>query len=309
MVQYILLRIVKIIFTLFAVITVVFFLSRITGNPFEREFSDTGISEKQKQELMEHYGLDKPVIQQYFIYLRELIIHGNAGKSLSRGGIEVTTLYKNAFQMTLKLVLWAFILSPIIGIPLGIIGALKRNTLIGEGAMAIAFVGYAFPGFVIAIGLILIFSFKLGWLPSMGDSTIAHYILPVASLLVRRLATIARFTRSSMLDAMTQDYIRTARGKGLSERVVAYKHALRNSLIPVITKLGTEFISLLTGSLVIETIFSWPGFGFTIITAVQARDFPVIQFGVIITATIVVTVNLLVDILYGVVDPRIRTEA
>jgi len=297
------------ILTLFAIVTFVFFLSRITGNPFEREFQSTGITEEQKKELMEYYGLDKPVVQQYGIYLRELVLHGNAGRSLSRGGVSVVALYKDAFKMTLKLIIWPFLLAPIIGIPLGIIGALKRNTIVGEAAMGVAFVGYAFPAFVIAIGLILIFSYWLGWLPTMGDATLAHYILPIVSLLVRRLATVARFTRSSMLDAMTQDYIRTARGKGLSERVVAYKHALRNSLIPVVTKLGTAFIGLLTGSLVIETIFAWPGFGFTIVSAVQARDFPVIQFGVIITATIVITVNLIVDILYGVIDPRIRTEA
>jgi ABC-type dipeptide/oligopeptide/nickel transport system permease component len=189
------------------------------------------------------------------------------------------------------------------------IGAIKRNTALGQGAMAVAFVGYAFPGFVIAIGLILIFSYTLGWLPSMGDATPAHFIMPIVSLSVRRMASISRFTRSSMLDVMSQDYIRTARGKGLSERIVTYKHALRNSLIPVVTIFGTQLAGLLAGSLVVETIFSWPGFGYTLIRAVQNRDYPVVQFGVLVTATIVIVMNLLVDIVYGVIDPRIRTEA
>ncbi len=192
--------------------------------------------------------------------------------------------------------------------PFGVIGAIKKNTAIGQGAMAMAFVGYAFPNFVIAIGLILIFALYLGWLPSMGDATPLHFILPIITLSIRRMASIARYTRSSMLDVLSQDYIRTARGKGLSERIVLYKHALRNSLIPVVTIFGTQLAGLLAGSLIVETIFAWPGFGYLLITSVQNRDYAVVQFGVLITATIVIVCNLIVDILYGVIDPRIRTE-
>ncbi len=298
----------KTVATLFAVITAVFFLTRITGNPFEREFQDEGLTVEMRQELEAYYGLDKPVLMQYLIYLRELA-RGNAGRSLSGGGEPVTTMYWEAFQMTGKLIVWCFFIGPLFGIPLGMIGAIKRNTAIGEGAMAIAFVGYAFPNFVIAIGLILIFSYTLGWLPSMGDATPAHFIMPIITLSIRRMASISRYTRSSMLDVLSQDYIRTARGKGLSEKIVTYKHALRNSLIPVVTIFGTQLAGLLGGSLIAETIFAWPGFGYTLITAVQDRDYPVVQFGVLVTAAIIIVMNLIVDIVYGVIDPRIRTEA
>ena len=298
----------KTLATLFAVITTVFFLTRITGNPFEREFQDEGLTVEMRQELEKYYGLDKPVWMQYLVYLRELA-RGNAGRSLSGGGDSVTTMYWQAFQMTGKLIVWCFFIGPLFGIPLGIIGAIKRNTAIGEGAMAMAFIGYAFPNFVVAIGLILIFSYTLGWLPSMGDATPAHFIMPIITLSIRSMASISRYTRSSMLDVMSQDYIRTARGKGLSEKIVTYKHALRNGLIPVVTIFGTQLAGLLTGSLIAETIFAWPGFGYTLISAVQDRDYPVVQFGVLITAAIVIVMNLIVDIVYGVIDPRIRTEA
>ncbi len=298
----------KTLVTLLAVITAVFFLTRITGNPFEREFQDEGLTQEMLQELEEYYGIDKPILIQYLIYLRELLLRGNAGRSIMRGGDPVTVVYWQAFQMTGKLIIWCFFIGPLIGIPLGIIGAIKRNTAIGDGAMAMAFVGYAFPNFVIAIGLILIFSYTLGWLPSMGDATPGHFIMPIFTLSIRRIASISRFTRSSMLDVMSQDYIRTARGKGLSERIVTYKHALRNSLIPVVTIFGTQIAGLLAGSLIVETIFAWPGFGYTLITAVKGRDYPVVQFGVLITAAIVIVMNLIVDIAYGYIDPRIRTE-
>ena len=305
--NFLILRGLKTLATLFAVVTAVFFLTRITGNPFETEFQAEGLTPEALQALEEYYGIDKPVWTQYVVYLRELS-RGNAGRSVTRD-LPVTTMYWQALQMTGKMIVWCFFVGPLLGIPLGMIGAIRRNTAIGSSAMALAFVGYAFPNFVIAIGLILIFSFSLGWLPSMGDATPAHFIMPVVTLSIYSMAGIARFTRSSMLDAMSQDYIRTARGKGLSERIVTYKHALRNSLIPVVTIFGTQLAGLLTGSIIVETIFAWPGFGYTLITAVQFRDYSVVQFGVLIVASIVIVVNLIVDIVYGIIDPRIRTEA
>ena len=299
----------KTLLTLLAVITVVFLMTRISGNPFEMEYRDEGLTAETMQQLEEYYGLDKPVWTQYLIYLRELA-KGNAGKSVTTyAGMPVTTVYWQAIQMTGKLIVWCFFFGILFGVPLGIIGAVKRNTVIGEAAMALAFVGYAFPDFVIAIGLILIFSYNLGWLPSMGDATPAHLVMPVITLSIRRMAAISRFTRSSMLDVMSQDYIRTARGKGLSERIVTYKHALRNSLIPVVTIFGAQLSGLIAGSIVIETVFARPGFGYTLIAAVTANDYPVVQFGVLIVAVVVIVINLIVDILYGVIDPRIRTEA
>ena len=299
---------VKSLVTLLAVITAVFLLTRVSGDPFALEYQDEGLTPEMRQQLEEYYGLDKPVLTQYLIYLRELA-QGNGGKSItSYPGVPVTTIYWQAIQMTGELVVWCFFIGLLVGVPIGVIGAIKRNTAVGQGAMAIAFLGYAVPDFVVAIGLILIFSYTLGWLPSMGDATPAHLIMPIVTLSIGRIAEISRFTRSSMLDVMSQDYIRTARGKGLSERIVVYKHALSNSLIPVVTIFGGQLASLIAGSVIVETIFARPGFGYTLIVAVTARDYPVVQFGVLIVAAVVIVLNLIVDILYGVIDPRIRSE-
>ena len=308
MLQFIMRRGLKAFATMFLVLTVVFFFTRLTGNPFERESMMGNLTPEMLQELQAYYGLDKPVWVQYVHYLDGLM-RGYAGRSVHRVGQLVTEAYGLALMKTGKLAIWCVPLGLIVGIPLGIVGALRKDRAIGQAAMAAAFVGYAFPNFIVAIGLILIFSFTLGWLPSMGDATAAHYIMPILTLSAAQIASIARFTRSSMLDVLSQDYIRTARGKGMPRRTVTFKHALRNALIPVVTIFGTQVASLLTGSMIVETIFAWPGFGHLLITSVQRRDYAVVQFGVLITAAIVVTSNLLVDIAYSVIDPRIRSEA
>jgi len=306
--QFIMRRGLKAFATMFLVLTVVFFFTRLTGNPFERESMMGNLTPEMLQELQAYYGLDKPVWVQYVHYLDGLM-RGYAGRSVHRVGQLVTEAYGLALMKTGKLAIWCVPLGLIVGIPLGIVGALRKDRAIGQAAMAAAFVGYAFPNFIVAIGLILIFSFTLGWLPSMGDATAAHYIMPILTLSAAQIASIARSTRSSMLDVLSQDYIRTARGKGMPRRTVTFKHALRNALIPVVTIFGTQVASLLTGSMIVETIFAWPGFGHLLITSVQRRDYAVVQFGVLITAAIVVTSNLLVDIAYSLIDPRIRSEA
>jgi ABC-type dipeptide/oligopeptide/nickel transport system permease component len=210
---------------------------------------------------------------------------------------------------TLKLAGLAFLVSVAFGIPIGMVGALKRRSGTGRFVMSIAFLGYAVPHFIIALSLILVFAFYLHWLPSTGNATVWHYVLPTVTLAAHRFASIARHTRSSLLDVLSQDFMRTARAKGLEERVVIFKHALRNSLIPVITILGLQVTGLINGSIIIETVFAWPGIGRLFVGAVLKRDFPVLQFGVLCFAAIVVLVNFLVDIFYVVIDPRIRTDA
>nr|MCU0585734.1 ABC transporter permease [Desulfobacterales bacterium] len=201
-----------------------------------------------------------------------------------------------------------FTLSVLCGIPIGMVGALKRRSGTGRLVMSIAFLGYAVPHFIIALSLILVFAFYLHWLPSTGNETVWHYVLPTVTLAAHRFASIARHTRSSLLDVLSQDFMRTARAKGLEERVVIFKHALRNSLIPVVTILGLQITGLINGSIIIETVFAWPGIGRLFVGAVLKRDFPVLQFGVLCFASIVVLVNFLVDICYVVIDPRIRTD-
>jgi peptide/nickel transport system permease protein len=291
--------------TTFAVLAAVFIGARFTGNPVEVMFPD-GLTPEVERALIQQYGLDKSLPEQFMIYLRELT-RGNLGIS-HREKRPVVEMYAEDVGATLKLACCAFILSIILGVPLGMVAALKRRTGIARFVMAVAFFGYAIPHFIIAITLILIFSFHLHWLPSTGSQTVWHYILPTITLAAHRMASIARYTRSSLLDVLSQDFMRTARAKGLRERVVIFKHALRNALIPVVTILGLQIAGLINGSIIVETVFAWPGIGRLFVGSVMKRDFPVLQFGVICFAGIVVLVNFLVDILYVVIDPRIRTE-
>lgn len=291
--------------TIFAVLAAVFIGARLTGNPFEVMFPD-GLPQEDVQALMQQYGLDKPLPEQFVAYLRELG-RGNFGISL-REKRPVVEMFAEDVLATLSLAGLSFVVSIVLGVPLGIVAALKRRTGVARFIMAVAFLGYAVPHFIIAITLILIFSFYFHWLPSTGSQTAWHYIMPTITLASHRMASIARYTRSSLLDVLSQDFMRTARAKGLHELVVIFKHALRNTLIPVVTILGLQIAGLVNGSIIVETVFAWPGIGRLFVGSVLRRDFPVLQFGVICFAGIVVLVNFLVDVLYVVIDPRIRTE-
>jgi peptide/nickel transport system permease protein len=294
------------VLTVLAVTVAVFLAARLTGNPLEMMYPD-GLPPDQEERLLAEYGLDKPIPVQFLNYVRELS-QGNFGVSL-REKRPVAEMFAEDIGATLKLAGLAFLVSVAFGIPIGMVGALKRRSGTGRFVMSIAFLGYAVPHFIIALSLILVFAFYLHWLPSTGNATVWHYVLPTVTLAAHRFASIARHTRSSLLDVLSQDFMRTARAKGLEERVVIFKHALRNSLIPVITILGLQVTGLINGSIIIETVFAWPGIGRLFVGAVLKRDFPVLQFGVLCFAAIVVLVNFLVDIFYVVIDPRIRTDA
>ncbi|MFM9974823.1 MAG: ABC transporter permease [Beijerinckiaceae bacterium] len=180
------------------------------------------------------------------------------------------------------------------------------KTVLGNGVLLLAFLGYAIPNFVLAILFLLTFSYALQWLPSSGSATLAHYIMPVMALSAFFVASLVRYTRNAMLDVLSQDYMRTARAKGLSESAVILGHGLRNALIPVITVIGLQMTTLVSGAVIIETVFAWNGIGDLLVGATLRRDYPVIQFGVLIVACAVVTINLLVDLVYSAVDPRVR---
>jgi len=305
MATFILWRFGRALLTIFAVLTAVFIGARLTGNPFEVMFPD-GLPQEEVQELMEQWGLDKSLPEQYVAYLRE-IGRGHFGISL-REKRPVVNMFAEDVWATISLAGIAFLLSIVVGVPLGIVAALKRRSGVARLVMGGAFLGYAVPHFIIAIVLILIFSFHLHWLPSTGSQTAWHYVMPTITMASHRFASIARYTRSSMLDVLSQDFMRTARSKGLRELVVIFKHALRNALIPVVTILGLQVAGLVNGSIIIETVFAWPGIGRLFVGSVLRRDFPVLQFGVICFTGVVVLVNFLVDVLYVVIDPRIRTE-
>jgi peptide/nickel transport system permease protein len=306
MLKFIAWRFGRAVLTVLAVTVAVFLAARLTGNPLEMMYPE-GLPPDQEERLLAEYGLDKPIPVQFLRYVRELS-QGNFGVSL-REKRPVAEMFAEDIGATLKLAGLAFLVSVAFGIPIGMVGALKRRSGTGRFVMSIAFLGYAVPHFIIALSLILVFAFYLHWLPSTGNATVWHYVLPTVTLAAHRFASIARHTRSSLLDVLSQDFMRTARAKGLEERVVIFKHALRNSLIPVITILGLQVTGLINGSIIIETVFAWPGIGRLFVGAVLKRDFPVLQFGVLCFAAIVVLVNFLVDIFYVVIDPRIRTDA
>jgi glutathione transport system permease protein len=306
MLKFIVWRFGRAALTVLAVTVAVFLAARLTGNPLDMMYPE-GLPPEQEERLLAEYGLDKPIPVQFLNYVRELS-QGNFGVSL-REKRPVAEMFAEDIGATLKLAGLAFLVSVAFGIPIGMVGALKRRSGTGRFVMSIAFLGYAVPHFIIALSLILVFAFYLHWLPSTGNATVWHYVLPTVTLAAHRFASIARHTRSSLLDVLSQDFMRTARAKGLEERVVIFKHALRNSLIPVITILGLQVAGLINGSIIIETVFAWPGIGRLFVGAVLKRDFPVLQFGVLCFAAIVVLVNFLVDIFYVVIDPRIRTDA
>ena len=293
-------------FTVFVVLLTCFAAIRVAGSPVDVLYPD-GATPEQIAELEHQWGLDRSLPEQFGIYLRNLA-RGDFGVSIIERR-PVTRVYAERLQPTLQLAALALLIGTAVGIPLGVIAALRRGTPSARFAMAVAFLGYAVPHFIIAIVLILVFSYHLNWLPSTGAKTPAHYVLPAVTLALPLVAAMARYMRSAMLDALNQDYVRTARAKGVTEGRVITFHVMRNALLPVITVLGLEIAGLINGSLIVETVFSWPGLGKVLTGSVSRRDFPILQFGVIAYSVAVVTINFVVDLLYAVIDPRIRVES
>ncbi|GHD53879.1 peptide ABC transporter permease [Thalassobaculum fulvum] len=303
MLRYMSIRTARALLTLWVILTVVFVATRISGDTIDFLLPE-GTDPDSRAAMVQYLGLDRSIIEQYAIYVREFL-GGHFGLSFyERRPVEV--IYLERLGPSLALYASALILAIVLGMPLGIVAALKRNTALARGIMTAAFLGYAIPNFVLAILLLLIFSFHLGWLPSAGAATPAHYVMPTLAVGSVLLAAVVRFTRSSMLDVLSQDYLRTARAKGVSERVLVLRHALRNALIPILTVIGLQVTNVLGAAVIIETVFAWPGLGEQIVLATIRRDYPTLQFGVLGFAAVVVTVNLAVDLLYSVVDPRVR---
>ncbi len=289
--------------TLLAVLLFVFIGARLTGDPFSMMFPE-GLTTEQALALSQQYGLDKPVPEQLRIYMAE-VLQGNFGTSITEKR-PVTVIFMEAFIETLKLGFWAFLLSGMVGVGVGILISLKPDGRWAKLLMFSACLGYSIPGFIVAILLVVIFSFHLKLLPSMGMGSWESYIMPVIALSVHPIATIARYVNNSFMEVLSQEYIRTARAKGMPERVVIMKHAMRNTLVPLTTVLGMQVINILGGALFVESIFAWQGLGKLLVDSVMSKDFPVIQFAVVAFSLMVISVNLVVDFLYGIVDPRIR---
>jgi len=303
MFKFILNRLATSIITIFLIVTVTFVLMHaIPGDPFTR---DKGLPENIKKNLMEKYHLDEPYWKQYVHYL-EGVVKGDLGPSLKYPGVTVNKIIARGFPVSAQLGIASIVIMLLIGIPMGIISALRQNKWQDHLAMFLATVGVAIPNFVLATLLMYIFGVKLGWVPTSRWVSWKSVIMPSIALAGYSTAYIARLTRSSVLEVIQQDYIRTARAKGLPERIVVYKHALKNALVPIITYLGPLTAGILTGSFVIEKIFAIPGLGQHFVTSIGNRDYTTILGVTIFYASFLVIMNLIVDILYGFIDPRIR---
>jgi len=292
--------------TLFVVIAAVFFATRLSGNAMDYMLPP-GTDLETRQLMIERFGLDQPIWVQFVRFIQG-IFGGEWGISLYERR-SVVQIYAERIPNTLQLFGYALVLSVALGLPLGMVAALQRKSVVGSAIMTVAFAGYATPNFVLAILMILVFSFNLHWLPSSGDMTPLHFLMPAIVLAAPMLAEIIRFARNALLDVMGQDYLRTARAKGLPERLVIGKHALRNAAIPVVTIVGLQVAGMVARCVLVEAVFATKGVGDLIVFATIGRDYPVLQFGVILIAGLVVITSLVVDVLYAAIDPRVKVTA
>ena len=332
--RFVITRLALVIPTFFGMTLLAFFLIRLVpGDPIETLAGERGIDPVRHAQLLHAYGLDEPLWTQYGIYITK-VLHGDLGKSIITQA-PVMQEFLALFPATVELALCAMLFALLLGIPAGVLAAVKRNSVYDHGLMGAALTGYSMPIFWWGLLLILLFSVQLGWTPVSGRiavayfiepstgfllidsalsdekgaflSALGHLILPTMVLGTNPLAVVARMTRSAMLEVLGEDYVRTARAKGLPPWRVVGIHALRNAMVPVVTVIGLQVGVLFTGAILTETIFSWPGVGKWLIEAIARRDYPVLQGGMLLLGLIVMAVNVLVDLTYGLINPRIRS--
>jgi peptide/nickel transport system permease protein len=301
--RYIIQRLLQGLLLLVMVGAIVFFLGRLTGNPVDLMLPEDA-TEEDRRALIETLGLDRPYTQQFVLFLKNAL-RGDLGTSI-RYRQSTVEVFFSRLPNTLKLIPATVLVALVLALPLGILAAIYRGSLIDKAAGMLAVLGIATPNFWLGIILIYIFSVHLRWLPSARMGGFAHYILPTITLGTFLVAGIMRLVRSSMLEVLDSEFVKLARLKGLPEVIVVVRHALRNALIPVLTLFGVFLANLVTGAIVTETVFAWPGIGRLTFEAVLYRDYPLLQTVVILDAILVLLVTLVVDILYAYVDPRIR---
>lgn len=305
MTQYLIRRVLQAIVVIWGVSTIVFLMSHLTGDPGAL-LLPPNVNAEQLAQFRNDMGLDQPLYVQYLKFLGELA-QGDLGVSIQRKE-PVAGLVLERLPATLKLAGAAFLISTLIAFPVGIYGATHRGSIGERVIFALTVLAQSMPVFWFGLMLILFFGVQLRWLPVAGSDTFLHIVLPAAALSVYSTARNSRLLRSSMLEALGNEYVRTARAKGLNERVVVWRHALRNSLIPVVTLIGLQLGVLMGGAIVTETVFSWPGVGRLIADAIAFRDYPLIQGGVLFLSGVFVVANLIVDLVYVAIDPRIRIQ-
>lgn len=303
--KYIIKRVAMGVLSIFIVATLTFFLMNLVpGGPFVAEKS---ISKEAQAALESKYGLDKPLLERYATYMTDFI-KGDMGLSLRQRGRTVSDIIFSKFPVSAKLAGFAVAVAVLVGIPLGCLSAYNRGKLGDNIIIVFATCGIAIPSFISSVILLYTFGSKLNILPTVGLNTMSSYIMPVTALAIYPTAYITRLMRSSLLDVMGQDYIRTAKAKGLSNFKILFKHALRNAVLPVVTYVGPMLASLMTGSFVVEKIFTVPGLGRDFVSAINQRDYTLIMGTTIVLATLIITANVIVDILYKIIDPRINLK-
>lgn len=313
MLRYLGKRLIAVICTLFILSVFIFGIIHLTPGDPARIMLGADASQEEVDNLTESLGLNKPLIEQYGDWVVNAL-HGDLGTSYSRNGSVLSEIQKS-MGPTVTLAIWAQILTILIAIPLGTFAAKKKGKVADSAVIAFSLLGISIPSFLLSMLLAIVFGVRLQILPVAGYKSIGeagliehlrYIILPVISLTMMQAAMLTRMTRASMIDMINNDYIKTAKAKGLSERVILYKHVLKNALIPIITTIGQTFATLLSGAAVVETVFNIPGIGQLIVNSVSKRDYPMIQGIVLVISLIYIVINLIIDILYGIVDPRIR---
>ena len=303
--KYIIKRVAMGVLSIFVVATLTFFLMNLVpGGPFVAEKS---ISKEAQAALEAKYGLDKPLLERYATYMTDFV-KGDMGLSLRQRGRTVSDIIFSKFPVSARLAGFAVAVAVLVGIPLGCLSAYNRGKFGDNIIIVFATCGIAIPSFISSVILLYTFGSKLNILPTVGLNTMSSYIMPVTALALYPTAYITRLMRSSLLDVMGQDYIRTAKAKGLSNFKILFKHALRNAVLPVVTYVGPMLASLMTGSFVVEKIFTVPGLGRDFVSAINQRDYTLIMGTTIVLATLIITANVIVDILYKIIDPRINLK-
>lgn len=308
--KYILKRLLMLIPVILGVTFIVFFILNLSpGDPAAMILGEQATAEALEMKR-EELGLNDPLLIRYFEYMKDLL-HGDMGTSY-RNSISVWDQVTDRFPNTVVLAIAGILVALLIGIPLGILSAKKQNTIVDNISMVLSLIGVSMPNFWFGLLVVMLFALKLGWLPSQGmgegfGPLLASLILPALTLGTGAAGSIARMTRSSMLEVIRQDYISTARAKGVDERTVTYQHMLRNALIPIITSVGLSFGGLLGGAMLTETVFSWPGLGRLMVENIKSKDIPMVLGCVVFLATMFTIVNLVVDLIYAFVDPRIKS--
>jgi ABC-type dipeptide/oligopeptide/nickel transport system permease component len=308
MTSYIIKRLLQGVLVLFLVSLLTFFVMYfMPGDPARNMVGQGRVTEVQLEAIREKWGLNDPWYERYWDWLSN-VLTGSFGTSMMRPGMGISEMIGDAAVMTLRLNAMSFVVSLFVAVPVGVIAAVKRYSWFDYTAMLGSTLGVAVPNYWIALMAILVFSVNLGWLPLYGSDSWKSYILPVAILSIEEMAALARLTRGATVEVLGQDYVTTARAKGLTQRVVVVRHVVRNALLPVITLLGYRMAFLLSGTIVIETVFSWPGLGRLFYQAITSQDLQVVQAIVLLLTALVVIMNILTDLTYAFIDPRVRVH-